>query len=100
MLQRGEDREAGKSGRLGCLFHRDGFADLTRGERRVPVYGAVSRHVGVLAADPHQVELELDSDRGGEGLRQLQAELGEPLLDPSHRPGTLALAWMSAVTLP
>ena len=78
--------EPGQPRRLVALLDREVGADLALHQHLGAVGGQMAGDVGEAAAHPDEVELELDPGRGGERSRQLQAELGEPVLDPSHRP--------------
>ena len=91
-FERGEDGEPGQARRLVALLDREVVADLALDQDLGAVGGQMAGDVGDAAAHPDEVELELDPRRGGERSRQLQAELREPVLDPSHRPRSLVLS--------
>ena len=73
------------------------ISDATGHQHLVAVDGQMAGDVGVLAAHLDQVERELDPRRGRE-RSGLELELGEPVGDPSHLPGSLALG-MSEVAV-
>ena len=90
--ERREDRQPGEAGRLVALLDVELISDATGHQHLVAVDGQMAGDVGVLAAHLDQVERELDPRRGRERLRELELELGEPVGNPSHLPGSLALA--------
>jgi hypothetical protein len=72
-----------------ALLDRDSVADLPLHQGLGAVLRAVPGDVRHAAAHPHAVELELDAWRRGEGARKLEVELGEPVLDTTHRARSL-----------